>query len=120
MQIHNFLRHRGNRVKTSGREAWGKADQFVCYLKFTSCNDIQFFFSSFSSFRYYYISVPFYVFLFAVPFVRLNHHSPGRSLKLSTPFQLNRAVMVNRPTILTNFADIRVPVSKKITKNVPQ
>ena len=79
-----------------------------------------YFFSSFPSFHYYYISVFNLCFLSAVPFVRLNHHWPGRSLKVSTPFHLNSAVMVNRPTILTNFADIRVPVSKKITKNVPQ
>ena len=53
--------------------------------------------------------------------------SLGSSLLLTKPslaptifkvkFHLNRAVMVNSLTILTNSVDSRVSVSKKITKN---
>ena len=58
------------------------------------------------------ISVSFHDFLFGVPFFWLNHH-------LLTILS-SQWFSSYRPASLKNFVESCVPVSKKITKNVPQ
>ena len=107
--------HQAKQEEREGRHG-DKADQFlVCYWKFTPFNANQFFFL-FVCFSFpitiITISVSFHDFLFGVPFFWLNHH-------LLTILS-SQWFSSYRPAFLKNFVESCVPVSKKITKNVPQ